>query len=58
VDFSLIDYLHSVPPDTALYAVVLAVIIAPWVYQWRNRVRRIMTRLAWIAVGVLIGHSL
>jgi len=34
------------------------VIIAPWVYAWRLRVRRIMTRLAWISVGIAIGMAL
>jgi len=58
VDLTLLNYLRSLPPDTVVYAVLLAVIIAPVVYRWRLRVRRIMIRLAWIGLGVAIGMNL
>lgn len=58
MDFAVIDYLRSVPADTLLYAVLLAVVLAPWIYRWRQRVRRIMIRLSWIAVGVFLGWNL
>lgn len=58
MDFALLNYLKTIPPDTVLYAVVLAVIIAPWVYRWRSRVRRIMIRMSWIALGVFLGWNL
>lgn len=58
VDLDVLSYLRSIPPDTAIFAVSLAVIIAPWVYRWRQRVRRILVRFAWIALGIVIGISL
>jgi hypothetical protein len=57
VDLTLVSLLRDLPANTAVYAVILAVIIAPWVYRWRLRVRRIMVRLAWIGLGVAIGIS-
>lgn len=50
--------MQTLPRDSVLWAVILAVIFAPWVYSWRLRVRRIMIRLAWIALGIAIGVSL
>jgi hypothetical protein len=54
----LIRLLDALPPNTLVYTVLLAVIIAPWIYSWRLRVRRVMVRLAWISVGIAVGLSL
>lgn len=58
MDFTVIDYLRTLPPDTVLYSVLLAVVISPWIYSWRARMRRIMIRMSWIAVGVAVGTLL
>jgi len=58
MDVSLLALLRDLPQDTVIYAIVLAVIIAPWIVRWRLRVRRIMIRLAWIGLGVVIGMNL
>ena len=58
MDFALLNYLHSLPPDTVMYAVILAVLISPLVYRWRLTVARWLRRLAWVAVGVFIGANL
>ena len=54
----LMPLLRDLPPNTLVYALVLAVLIAPWVYSWRNRVRRWLVRLAWIGIGVVVGMNL
>ena len=58
MDFQLLDYLKTLPPDTLLSAVVIAVLIAPLVYRWRLTVARWLRRLAWVALGVVIGVNL
>lgn len=58
MDLSLLNLLRDLPPNTVIYAVVLAVVISPWVYQWRLRVRRWLVRLAWIGLGVVLGLNL
>lgn len=45
----------TLPRDTLLYSVLLAVIIAPWIQRWRSGVRRWLIRLSWIALGIGIG---
>ncbi len=50
--------LRDLPPNTLVYSLLLAVVLAPWVYRWLQRVRRVMIRLAWIALGIAIGASL
>lgn len=56
--FDTLTLLRTLPADTVLYTLLLAVIISPWVYRWRLRVRRILVRLAWIAVGIAVGRGL
>jgi len=58
MNLDVVNYLSTIPRDTLLYAVILSVIIAPWVYQWRQRVRRWLVRLSWIALGIAIGRLL
>ena len=58
MDFALFDYLQTLPPDTVLYAVILAVLISPLVYRWRLTVARWLRRAAWVALGVFIGVNL
>ena len=58
MDFALLNYLKTLPPDTVLYAVVLAVLLSPLIYRWRLAVGRWLRRLAWVARGVVIGVNL
>jgi hypothetical protein len=58
MDLTVLELLRDLPRDTVLYAVLLAVVISPFVYRWRSRVRRIVVRLAWIALGIGIGRLL
>lgn len=58
MDFALLNYLKTLPPDTVLYSVLLAVVISPLVYRWRLTVARWLRRLAWLALGVFIGVNL
>lgn len=58
MDSALFNYLQTLPPDTVIYAVVLAVIISPLIYRWRLTVARWLRRLAWVMLGVVIGVNL
>lgn len=55
MDLAVINYLRTLPPDTVLYSVLLAVVLSPFVYRWRSRVRRILVRLSWI--GLLLAWA-
>lgn len=52
------DVWHHVPPGSGFVVVLLAVIIAPWVYRWRQRLRRWLTRASLVALGILTGLQL
>lgn len=54
----MLDIIAALPRESLLYTVLLAVVIAPWVYSWRQRVRRVLVRLSWIGVGIAIGTLL
>ena len=58
VDLTPLQVLRALPPDTLVYVLALAVILAPWVYRWRQRVRRILVRVSWIVLGVVLGVAL
>jgi hypothetical protein len=58
MDVTVFELLGELPREHIIYVLVLAVLIAPWIYRWRLRVRRILVRLAWIGLGVAVGVSL
>ena len=51
-------YLNSLPRESLLYVVVLAVALAPWVSRWQRRVGRWLTRARWVSLGVVLGLAL
>jgi hypothetical protein len=52
------ELIARVNPDHWLSILLIAVIIAPWVYRWRQRLRRWLIRLSLIALGIGIGLQL
>lgn len=58
MDFAVMDAVRTLPPDSVLRTLLLAVIIAPVIWRWRLRLRRWLNRASLVAAGILIGSLL
>jgi len=56
-DHQLIESLSTLPFDSLLIVIVLAVLLAPVVYRYRLFMRRQLRRLAWIGLGFALGWT-
>ena len=55
---NILLYLESLPLSSVLVVIVLAVALAPVVYRYCLRFRRILRRFLWIALGFGLGWAL
>jgi hypothetical protein len=55
LDTRLYTLLAELPPSSLVFALVLAVALAPVVYRFRLRLRRWLVRLAWFSAGLALG---
>jgi hypothetical protein len=55
LDTRLYTLLAELPPSSLIFALVLAVVLAPVVYRSRLRFNRWLRRLAWFSAGLALG---
>ena len=51
----ILEIFSSVPADTVTAAILLSVMISPWVVRWRQRIRRVLRLASVLALGFGLG---
>lgn len=54
----LVSLLDGLPREHWITVILVAIVIAPWIVRWRQRLRLWLRRLSLIAVGIVIGIAI